>query len=153
MGTRLKQPVLAAFLMLLAGSVLGGSMSAAAEPPLEATLYKNAGCQCCDAYAAYLNRQGFDITVVASSDLNAVKREYGVPPQLAACHTMPIGDYVVEGHVPADVLARLLRERPEIRGISLPGMPLGSPGMSGQKQGPFEIQIIGDGRPEIYEKW
>lgn len=151
MGTKLQQSILAAFLMLLAGSMLGGLRSARAEPPLEATLYKNPGCQCCDAYADYLNRHGFDITVVASPDLNAVKREYDIPQQLAACHTMPIEGYVVEGHVPVSVIERLLDERPDIRGISLPGMPLGSPGMSGQKQGPFVIHTIGDGQPKVYE--
>lgn len=150
MNLKVQQVSLYVLMMILAGSVLGGAKPAVAEPPLEATLYKNPGCQCCDAYAAYLNRQGFDISVVASPDLSAIKGEYGVPPRLAACHTMPIRDYVVEGHVPADVVARLLRERPEIRGISLPGMPLGSPGMSGQKQGPFVIYTIEDDEPQVY---
>lgn len=150
MNVNFRQLILDVLLMVLAGSVLGGANPAMAESPLEATLYKNPSCQCCDAYADYLNQQGFDISVVASPDLTAVKREHGVPPRLAACHTMPIGDYVVEGHVPADVIDRLLREHPEVHGVSLPGMPLGSPGMGGQKQGPFVIYTIEEGEPQVY---
>lgn len=129
---------------------LAGMQPVAAEPPVAATLYKNPGCQCCDAYAAYLRRHGFEVTVNASPDLNAVKREYGIPPRLAACHTMLIDGYVVEGHVPVEVIEKLLRERPDIIGISLPGMPAGSPGMTGEKQEPFVIYTIEEGKPQVY---
>jgi hypothetical protein len=79
-----------------------------------------------------------------------IKRMYRVPEKLAGCHTTVIGPYVVEGHVPAGTIDRLLTERPNIRGISLPGMPAGSPGMSGQKTEPFVIYEIADGPPKIY---
>ncbi|MES1944515.1 hypothetical protein PC39_10377 [Salinisphaera sp. PC39] len=121
-----------------------------AAPPVTAALYKNPDCQCCDAYAAYLRRHGLEVTVIATSDLIAVKREHGVPRQLAACHTMTIDEYVVEGHVPIGVIEKLLRERPAIQGVSLPGMPPGSPGMTGEKQQPFVIYAIDKGEPRVY---
>lgn len=115
-----------------------------AEQQTKAVLYKNPQCACCDAYADYLRRHDFEVDVMASPDLEAFKRGLGVPEALAGCHTMRIGDYIVEGHVPAEVIAKLLRERPDIRGISLPGMPLGSPGMTGKKQEPFVIYTLSD---------
>jgi hypothetical protein len=93
------------------------------------------------------------VQVVESHDLDGIKRRHGVPEALFGCHTIEIDDYVVEGHVPAGPLARLLRERPAIRGISLPGMPLGSPGMNGKKQEPFKIYRIEQSsadKPGIY---
>lgn len=129
---------------------LAGMQPLAAAPPVAAALYKNPDCQCCDAYAAYLRRHGLEVTVTATSDLSAVKREHGVPRQLAACHTMMIDGYVVEGHVPVGVIEKLLRERPTIRGVSLPGMPPGSPGMTGKKQQPFVIYTIEEGEPQVY---
>lgn len=108
----------------------------------EATLYHNPGCMCCEKYAEHLNENGYDVEVLDSNDIAGVNREHGVPPSLSSCHTMLIGDYVVVGHVPADVVDKLLAEQPDIRGISLPGMPLGSPGMGGEKREPFVIRTL-----------
>lgn len=85
-----------------------------------------------------------------TQDLALLKRRHGVPGALEGCHTMLVDGYVVEGHVPVDTLLRLLRERPDIKGISLPGMPAGSPGMSGEKTAPFTIYEIGDGSTKVY---
>jgi len=82
---------------------------------------------------------------VETHDLDGIRRRHGVPEERVGCHTIEIGGYVVEGHVPAGPLARLLRERPAIRGISLPGMPTGSPGMAGPKREPFRIYAIDGG--------
>lgn len=139
---------LPALLVLVVLSAL--TAPAMAAPAFEATLYKNPACQCCDAHAAYLREHGLHVTVIASPDLERIKREHGVPPQLAGCHTILVDGYVVEGHVPADVIKQLLRERPNILGISLPGMPQGSPGMTGQKEGPFVIYTITDDKPRVY---
>lgn len=127
-----------------------GTSLVLAAPTVEGTLYKNPGCQCCDVHASYLRDHGFDIAVIETPDLEQIEREHDVPPQLAGCHTLLMGGYVIEGHVPADVIKQLLQECPEIRGISLPGMPQGSPGMTGQKEGPFVIYTITDGEPEVY---
>lgn len=116
-----------------------------------ATLYKNPQCGCCDAYAAHLRDHGFAVVVEELPDLMALKRAHGVPQGLEGCHTLLLDGYVVEGHVPVATLLRLLRERPDdVRGIALPGMPQGSPGMSGVKQGPFEIRAFGDDGIELY---
>jgi len=92
------------------------------------------------------------VTIVQSQNLSLIKKKYGVPQEFEGCHTIVIGGYVVEGHVPASIIGKLLKERPAIRGISLPGMPDGSPGMSGVKNGPFEIFEISDDAPKIYAR-
>lgn len=120
----------------------------AAEPAENATLYKTPECGCCEDYARYLRRNGIQVNVVATHDLPQLKKQHGVPEKIESCHTMLIGKYVVEGHVPVSALKKLLSERPKIKGISLPGMPEGSPGMGGQKRAPFTIYEIGGGDPE-----
>jgi hypothetical protein len=120
----------------LAGVVLAACDSAHAGP---ATLYKNPQCDCCEGYAAYLRQHGYDVKVIASHDLSLIKQDHGVPAALEGCHTTLVSGYVVEGHVPYAHIDRLLAEKPAITGISLPGMPLGSPGMTGTKAGPFTI--------------
>ncbi len=112
---------------------------AVADAKIAATLYKNPGCMCCDWYANYLRTNGFNVTVVEHPNMTLIKQKYGVREDLEGCHTTVIGDYVVEGHVPVTSIKRMLAEKPEIKGISLPGMPEGSPGMTGSKEGPFEI--------------
>jgi hypothetical protein len=118
-----------------------------AEERKKAVLYKNPQCDCCTGHADYLDKNGFEVQVVETFDLPSVKREHGVPAALEGCHTILVDGYVVEGHVPADVIKRLLNEKPAIKGISLPGMPMGSPGMGGQKTAPFTIYEIGEGNP------
>jgi hypothetical protein len=138
---------------LLAPIVLVVALSSGpltAEPPYSATLYKNPQCGCCETYADYLRDNGFEVTVEPTHDLPLMKRQYGVPGELEGCHTTLIDGYVVEGHVPVNSVIRLLTERPDIKGISLPGMPAGSPGMFGEKSVPFTIYEIGDGPTKVY---
>ncbi len=125
---------------------------AAAETPREAVLYKDPNCGCCTAYGHYLEQNGFKITVKNTPNLTAIKRQHGVPEALEGCHTLLVGGYVVEGHVPVTVVNRLLSERPAIKGVSLPGMPEGSPGTGGTKSEPFEIHEIGEGARKIYAR-
>ena len=139
----MRVPVLAFLMLISAGPAL-------AQQSTPATLYKNPECGCCEEYAKYLRQNGYDVTVKPTHDLPLIKQQHGVAPELEGCHTTLVGGYVVEGHVPVTVLDRLLAERPEIRGISLPGMPLGSPGMGGEKTGPFTIYEVTDGTPEVY---
>ena len=127
--------------------------AAHAQKPRPATLYKNPDCDCCDEYAKYLRQHGFEVEVIATPELDRIKKSRGVPEALAGCHTTLVGTYVVEGHVPVKSIERLLREKPKITGISLPGMPAGSPGMSGKKEAPFTMQSFGGqtgGKPQIY---
>ena len=116
----------------------------------EVTLHKNPGCQCCDGYADYLRQNGFTVTVKPTHELSQMSRAAGIPDAFQGCHLSQIDGYVVSGHVPVEAVNRLLTERPVIAGITLPGMPMGSPGMSGTKAEPFTIYEIGGEEPEIY---
>jgi hypothetical protein len=137
-------------LALIALAIALGPGPAKAEQPYAATLYKNPQCGCCEGHADYLRENGFEVTVKPTHDLPLIKRQHEVPGALEGCHTTLIDGYVVEGHVPVSTLLRLLSERPSIKGISLPGMPAGSPGMSGAKAGPFTIYEITDGPANVY---
>jgi hypothetical protein len=125
---------------------------APAQDKMAATMFKKPGCECCDAYADYLRSNGFSVRVVESPNMTLIKNLHGVRHDLEGCHTTVVGDYVVEGHVPITPIKRLLSEKPAIKGISLPGMPQGSPGMSGEKEGPFKVlSITGeDGPAQVY---
>ena len=122
----------------------------AAEPARHGTMFKNPECGCCEDYATYLRANGFDISVKPIADLRSIKRFLGVPEALESCHSLVIDGYVVEGHVPLNAVNRLLTERPSIRGIALPGMPLGSPGMNGPKTEPFVVYEISQARPKVF---
>ena len=137
--------------LLLIPTLALSTPAGAGESSRQATLYKNPQCGCCEGYADYLRDNGFEVTVKPTHDLPLLHRQHGVPEPLVGCHTTLVEGYVVEGHVPIGALLRMLTERPAIKGISLPGMPAGSPGMSGEKAGPFTIYEIGDGPPKVYE--
>jgi len=146
-------PKIAGFTAVLA--VVVGALIYAVWPPTsadskEATLYKNPQCDCCEGYAKYLRQNGFKVTVKATHDLPLIKRRHGVSEAFEGCHTTLVDGYVVEGHVPVKTLNKLLAERPPIKGISLPGMPMGSPGMTGRKEGPFRIYEIKEGAQKVY---
>jgi hypothetical protein len=123
-----------------------------AAAPTRVTLYKNPQCSCCEGYAAYLRQNGFQVDVKPTNDLAEISLKAGVPADLEGCHTAFIDGYVVDGHVPVATIRKLLSERPAIAGITLPGMPLGSPGMVGIKSGPFTIYAVTkDGKaPTVY---
>ncbi|MHC4089456.1 MAG: DUF411 domain-containing protein [Planctomycetota bacterium] len=90
---------------------------------------------------------------VGDAELVQIKSEHGVPQQLAGCHTGVVDGYVIEGHVPADVMGRLLRERPDVIGLSVPGMPVGSPGMEGPNPVPYDVLTFDEGgQTEVYER-
>jgi hypothetical protein len=129
--------------------LVGPHITAGQERP-PALIYKNPQCSCCEGYADYLRQHGYTVTTKPTHDLSLIRRQLGVPEKFAGCHTTLIGEYVVEGHVPAGALNKLLTEQPKIKGISLPGMPEGSPGMSGKKAAPFEIYEISEGPPKTY---
>jgi hypothetical protein len=112
----------------------------AADIPVK--LFKNPSCFCCDLYARYLERNGFKVELINTTDMASVKQKYGVPAQLEGCHTAIVQGYIVEGLVPAQFVQRLLKERPEIKGLSLPGMPVGAPGMEGAKSHPLNVYAI-----------
>ena len=120
----------------------------------EAVVYKSPTCGCCASWVAHMKASGFDVKVVEQNDVDEVKRRFGVPEHLASCHTALIGGYVVEGHVPASAVKRLLNEKPAALGLSAPGMPIGSPGMDGPNPTPFGTQLFDErGRTKVFETY
>jgi hypothetical protein len=135
-------------LLAVSTSALLTSYPTRAASSIQATLYKNPQCSCCESYAQYLGENGFKVDVKPTNDLAEISRDAGVPEDLEGCHTMFLGDYVIDGHVPVDVIRRLLAEKPAIAGITLPGMPPGSPGMAGAKTETWIIYAVTkDGKP------
>jgi hypothetical protein len=113
---------------------------AASAGPL-VTIYKNASCKCCSRWMEHLKLNGFSTEAHDIDDVDAIKDRNGVPRPLRSCHTALVDGYVIEGHVPADDLERLLKERPKIVGLAVPGMPPSAPGMyqPGDAKEPFEV--------------
>ena len=107
-------------------------------------VHRDPGCGCCEGWVAHVRAAGFDARVVDEADMNTIKAKFRVPQALASCHTAEIGGYVIEGHVPASAIERLLREKPVAIGLSAPGMPDGSPGMeTGGPKEIFEVVLFG----------
>lgn len=113
---------------------------------LSVTVYKSPTCGCCIKYERYLEGHSFQVESISTEDLTAIKDGLGIPLEMRSCHTVILGDYYVEGHVPVEAIQKLLQERPQIDGIALPGMPAGSPGMGGSKAEPFVIYAIVGGQ-------
>lgn len=138
------------FVQLLAVCSVLTTSTAHAGEVTKALIYKTPQCDCCDEYADYLRQNGFDVTVHETHQLMAMSRKAGIAEKFEGCHIAHIGSYVVSGHVPVSAIRKLLKERPAIAGITLPGMPLGSPGMGGAKQEPFKIYEINKAEPKLY---
>lgn len=119
-------------------------------------VYKSAGCGCCNGWVKHLEQAGYTVSAnnTASGILAKIKRDAGLKPDLQSCHTAKAGGYVIEGHVPAEDVARLLAEKPDAIGLSVPGMPLGSPGMdTGSEKEPYEVLLMKkDGTTEVFAK-
>ncbi|MBV7337249.1 DUF411 domain-containing protein [Chloroflexi bacterium TSY] len=110
------------------------------------TVYKSPTCGCCSKWVDHMRDAGFTVHTEDVSDLSAVKVEHGVLPQAQSCHTALVDGYVIEGHVPADAIHQLLAERPDVTGLAVPGMPIGSPGMEMEGYGvqPFDVLTFDD---------
>jgi len=107
------------------------------------TIYRSGGCGCCGGYKSYLEKKGnTEVKIVSLENTTSIEKKYGVPEGLESCHTMIIGDYFIEGHVPLEAIDKLLEEKPNIAGIAMAGMPQGSPGMPGTKKGDFIIYAV-----------
>jgi hypothetical protein len=122
--------------------------------PMEMTVYKSPTCGCCADWVQYLEERDFEITVIDQPQMHAVKAEFGVPPQLQSCHTGVIDGYVIEGHVPAEDILRLLAERPAVTGLTAPGMPPYSPGMmSIEPRGYDVLSFTREGKTKVYSSY
>lgn len=136
--------------LLILSLILAVPMPAlAAEVPIK--IYRNPNCGCCDVYARYLRTQGFSVEVIDSFDAASLHRKYAVPERLEGCHTAVIGGYVFEGLVPAEYIKRVLDEHKPMKGLSVPGMPVGAPGMPGAKRGPINVYYLEDtSSPKVF---
>lgn len=124
---------------------------AAADALPRVLMYKNPSCGCCGLWADHMRSDGFEVRVVTLDDLAPIKRKAGVPADLETCHTALVGDFTVEGHVPAEAVRRLLGTHPDVVGIGVPGMPAGSPGMPSATPEPFRvIAFAADGSRHLF---
>jgi len=143
-------------LLVLSLMIFGVTPVAAADTPSSVEVWKSATCKCCGAWVKHLEANGFAVTVndVDTSALTALKRQIGIGDKLASCHTGKIDGYVVEGHVPAADIKRLVSEKPDAAGLTVPGMPIGSPGMEvGDTREPYDVLLIKkDGATEVFAK-
>jgi len=127
------------------------SAFALGEDKPEIMVYKSPTCGCCSKWVTHLQENGFEVETTDISDLRIVKSMSGIKPEHASCHTAKVGDYVIEGHVPAEDIKRLLTERPEARGLIVPGMPKGSPGMEVPQPDHYRVLLLGnDGSTEVF---
>lgn len=106
------------------------------------TVYKSPTCGCCKKWISHLEANGFEVTAHDTYDMQSIKRQNGVADHLASCHTAIVNGYVIEGHVPADNIKRLLKEKPVAAGLTVPGMPMGSPGMEGPRKDPYNVLLF-----------
>ena len=134
-----------------------GSIFAANNELPTVVVYKTRQCGCCQGWVDRMEEAGFKVKVKNRTDLRPIKAEFDIPPHLETCHTAVVGDYVVEGHVPADAIKRLLKERPDLAGIAVPGMPKGSPGMEQGLPANYDhfrvVSFDADGKTGLYERY
>ena len=138
-------------LIASAACVLPSAALVAAEPLV--TVHRDPSCGCCSGWVQHLQRAGFATEVVDTKDLDAVKVRLGVPDDLAACHMAEVSGYVIEGHVPAVALKRLLAEKPDAAGLAVPGMPVGSPGMEGGSPERYDVMLFGPSGRRSYMRF
>ena len=136
--------------LLVTTGLLFAAGTAQAALPDKATLYKNPQCGCCDAYARQLEALGVDVTIVDNVPVGEVKERAGLPYGLGSCHTIEMGEYVIEGHVPFAAVEKLFEERPDTDGLGLAGMPIGTPGMPGPKQDDWNVYQFRAGEAQPY---
>lgn len=143
----------------VAAGAAGGAATTLAASPTRAVadalptalVYKTPSCGCCNLWVDHLREAGFEVDARNLNDLIPVKIDAGVPPRMSSCHTALIDGYVVEGHIPAEHVKRLLDERPDVVGIAVPGMPIGSPGMEGIGARPYQVLSWDrEGNVEVY---
>lgn len=122
----------------------------------EIVMYKSPTCDCCTGWAEHLRQAGFNVIENKRDDMNIIKVQYGVPEKLASCHTAIVDGYIIEGHVPAEDVTRLLKERPDVAGLSAPGMPMQSPGMQSVGQKPQGYDVLAfdkDGSSSVFHSY
>ncbi|MGA9600696.1 MAG: DUF411 domain-containing protein [Methylocystis sp.] len=141
-------------LLAVASGALTQALGASAATPTRVLVHRDASCGCCGKWAERLRVAGYAVEIRNEPDMKAVKSRLGVPAELASCHTAEIDGYVVEGHAPVAAIERILRERPEAKGLAVPGMPAGSPGMeTGAAAESYEVVLFGPAGRRSYGRF
>lgn len=148
----LRLPLALLGLAVLSHPSLALAARSAAEPVM---VWKNPDCGCCREWITHLRKNGFEVVSNDVKDTAPIRQKLGLPDKFGACHTATVGNYVVEGHVPAQELRRLLKEKPNARGLAVPGMPVGSPGMeAGNTRDAYDVLLVlTDGSSRIYQSY
>ena len=133
-------------------TIMPGSAPRAQRTAPSVTVYKSPTCGCCTKWVDHMRANGFDVTAQNVEDMAPVKQKYGVPPKAESCHTSVVAGYVIEGHVPADLVKRLLAERPKVVGLAVPGMPASAPGMDIPGQAYTIVGFDRAGQLTVYER-
>ena len=120
------------------------------DKKLSVEVFKTPSCGCCYGYVLFLEKEKFNVKQTDMRSLHSIKQKYNIPLEMQSCHTTIIGKYFIEGHVPLEAVNKLLKEQPDIDGIALPGMPIGTPGMPGKKEEPFVVYQLIDGKFSIF---
>ena len=113
-------------------------------------VFKTPSCGCCYGYVLFLEKEKFNVKQTDMRSLHSIKQKYNIPLEMQSCHTTIVGRYFIEGHVPLEAVNKLLKEQPDIDGIALPGMPIGTPGMPGKKEEPYVIYQLIDGKFSVF---
>lgn len=154
LGERISRRGLLGVALAVAVVSTGGCHASQSNGP-SIHIFKSASCQCCKLWAQYLRDAGFDVSVENTEDLPKIKQGLAVPSSVQSCHTAQIGGYFIEGHVPSEDIRRLLEQHPNARGLAVPGMPVGSPGMespSGERQS-LQVLLVGtDGSTSVFSE-
>ncbi len=129
---------LAVAFLAIAGFIVYSSVASS-----DVKMYSSPTCNCCDLWANHLEAEGLSVTTEHTSNMAGVKREHGIPYDMGSCHTAIVDGYIIEGHVPVEQIKRLLEERPDIRGLAVPGMPIGSPGMECPNPEAYDVIAFG----------
>ncbi|MCG7392931.1 DUF411 domain-containing protein [Microvirga sp. ACRRW] len=145
------------FLTFLGAASVGlvARAAIAQEPLPKVVVTKDPSCGCCSGWVDHLRQAGFSADVIETSEINRIKVRLGVPQDLASCHTAEVGGYVLEGHVPADAIKRLLMEKPQAKGLAVPGMPVGSPGMEveGVENDTYDVVLFGPAGQKTFARY
>lgn len=146
------------WMMMAAAGVLLATVGFAQQAqqtakPIPIAVYKSPTCGCCAKWIDHLRANGFEVTVTDQADMTPTKDKHGIAPPLRSCHTGIVNGYIVEGHVPADLVKKMITERPKIAGLAVPGMPMGSPGMEGPRKDPYDVLAFDKaGQTTVYAK-
>ena len=139
--------------IILASLAFAGASAGFAQTSETIEMFKNPYCGCCAKWAEHMTKAGFKVKAHDVEDVPAMRKKFGIPEKLGSCHTAKVGNYLLEGHVPADDVKRLLKEKPKALGLAVPGMPAGSPGMDVPNSPPYDTLLVQkDGATRVFAK-